>query len=88
MQSDNAADVTVHERTKAQESLQDFPQGLDAIITGVGAGGHITGVGRVLKLPWPKLQVIAVESVKSPVLGFNYDTGDRHFSIEGLFPAN
>lgn len=166
MQFDNKANVVVHERTTAQEILRDYPQGLDAIITGVGTGGHITGVGRVLKGHWPKLKLIAVEPTKSPVLsggthtphgiqgigagfvpsildrevldgiiqitddqakdfarrsassegvfvgissgatlaaiaqwltaqpkgqrvlGFNYDTGERYLSIEGLFPAS
>jgi len=88
MQFDNTANVAVHERTTAQEIPRDFPQGLDAIITGVGTGGHITAVGRVRKLQWPKLTVIAVEPGRSPVLGFHYDTGERYLSIEGLFPAS
>lgn len=166
MQFDNAANVEVHRRTTAQEILRDFPEGLDVIVTGVGTGGHITGVGQVLKKQWPGLRVLAVEPVKSPVLsggqhtphaiqgigagfvpsildravldgivqvtdddakemarrsareegvfigvssgatlaaiaqtlrtlpkgrrvlGFNYDTGERYLSIEGLFPAS
>jgi cysteine synthase A len=67
-QFENAANVEVHKRTTAREILQDFPEGLDYLITGVGTGGHITGVAEVLKDHFPKLKVFAVEPVKSPVL--------------------
>ncbi|MEY2897155.1 MAG: cysteine synthase [Pseudomonadota bacterium] len=67
-QFENPANVAVHERTTAQEILADFPEGLDALITGVGTGGHITGVARVLKAKWPKLAVYAVEPAASPVI--------------------
>ncbi len=67
-QFDNPANVEVHERTTAQEILSDFPNGLDYIITGVGTGGHITGVAKVLKAKFPNLKVIAVEPELSPVL--------------------
>jgi cysteine synthase A len=67
-QFDNPANVEVHERTTAQEILSDFPDGLDYIITGVGTGGHITGVAKVLKAKFPNLKVIAVEPELSPVL--------------------
>jgi cysteine synthase len=67
-QFENAANIEVHMRTTAQEILADFPQGLDALITGVGTGGHITGCARVLKAAWPKLKVFAVEPAASPVI--------------------
>jgi cysteine synthase A len=67
-QFDNPANVDIHRRTTAQEILADFPQGLDYIITGVGTGGHITGVAEVLKPKFPKLKVFAVEPDASPVL--------------------
>ncbi|WP_163996761.1 cysteine synthase A [Pyxidicoccus caerfyrddinensis] len=67
-QFENAANVEVHKRTTAREILQDFPEGIDYLITGVGTGGHITGVAEVLKDRFPKLKVFAVEPVKSPVL--------------------
>ena len=67
-QFENPANVEVHTRTTALEILADFPEGLDAIITGVGTGGHITGVAQVLKKHWPKLQVFAVEPSQSPVI--------------------
>jgi cysteine synthase len=67
-QFDNPANVAVHARTTAQEILKDFPEGVDALITGVGTGGHITACGEVLKKQWPKLKVFAVEPAKSPVI--------------------
>src|SRR5690349_14077474 len=56
-QFENPSNVEVHVRTTAQEILADFPQGLDAIITGVGTGGHITGCAKALKKAWPRLEV-------------------------------
>ncbi|MBN9204402.1 cysteine synthase A [Methylibium petroleiphilum] len=67
-QFDNPANIDVHVRTTAQEILADFPQGLDALITGVGTGGHITGCAQVLKAQWPALKVYAVEPGASPVI--------------------
>ena len=68
-QFENPANVEIHRKTTAQEILKDFPDGIDVIITGVGTGGHITGVTEVLKKSWPKLKVFAVEPELSPVLG-------------------
>ncbi|MFE1570709.1 cysteine synthase A [Comamonas odontotermitis] len=67
-QFENPANVAVHERTTAQEILADFPDGLDAIITGVGTGGHLSGVAHVLKAKFPQLKVFAVEPTASPVI--------------------
>ena len=67
-QFNNPANVEVHVRTTAEEIAADFPNGIDVMITGVGTGGHITGVAKVLKAKWPKLKVFAVEPVASPVL--------------------
>ena len=67
-QFENPANVQVHVRTTAQEILADFPEGLDAIITGVGTGGHLTGVAQVLKAKWPQLKVFAVDPTASPVI--------------------
>ncbi len=164
-QFENPANIDVHVRSTAEEIAADFPEGLDALITGVGTGGHITGCAMVLKARWPALKVFAVEPAASPVisggapsphpiqgigagfipknlhtalldgvipvdaeaaremarrsareegllvgissgatlaaiaqklpdlpagsrvLGFNYDTGERYLSVEGLFPA-
>ncbi len=68
MQFDNEANTLIHKTTTAQEILRDFPEGLDYLITGVGTGGHITGVAEVLKSKFPKLKVYAVEPEQSPVL--------------------
>ena len=67
-QFENPANVEVHARHTAQEILADFPEGLDALITGVGTGGHITACARVLKAAWPALKVFAVEPAASPVI--------------------
>jgi cysteine synthase A len=67
-QFDNPANVEVHARTTAQEIAADFPSGVDALITGVGTGGHITACAQVLKKMWPKLRVYAVEPSASPVI--------------------
>jgi len=67
-QFDNPANIDVHVQTTAQEILRDFSEGLDAVITGVGTGGHISAVGLVLKPKWPGLKVFAVEPAASPVI--------------------
>lgn len=67
-QFDNPANIDVHVHTTAREILEDFPHGLDVIVTGVGTGGHITGCARVLKTAWPQLKVFAVEPTASPVI--------------------
>jgi len=68
-QFDNPANVEIHRRTTAQEILHDFADNpLDAIITGVGTGGHITACAEVLKPVWPNLKVFAVEPALSPIL--------------------
>ncbi len=68
-QFENPANIEVHQRTTAQEILADFGDTpIDVIITGVGTGGHITGVAEVLKKAWPRLKVYAVEPDASPVI--------------------
>lgn len=68
MQFDNKANVETHIRNTAQEIITDFPEGFDYLITGVGTGGHITGVSKVLKVKFPNLKVFAVEPKLSPVI--------------------
>ena len=68
MQFDNPANTIIHRTTTAQEILNDFPDGLDYLISGVGTGGHITGCAELLKSKFPKLKVYAVEPELSPVL--------------------
>jgi cysteine synthase len=68
-QFDNPANIEVHVQTTAQEILTDFADTpFDALITGVGTGGHITGCAQVLKKAWPDLKVFAVEPTLSPVI--------------------
>lgn len=67
-QFNNMANPEIHKQTTAQEILKAFPEGLDYLITGVGTGGHITGVGQILKEKFPNLKVYAVEPEDSPVL--------------------
>ncbi len=67
-QFDNPANPESHIKYTAQEILKDFPDGLDYLITGVGTGGHISGVAKVLKDKWPNIKVFAVEPEASPVI--------------------
>ena len=67
-QFENPANIDIHVRSTAQEIAADFPSGIDALITGVGTGGHLTGCAQVLKAMWPKLKVYAVEPSASPVI--------------------
>lgn len=67
-QFDNPANIEIHKKATAREILNDFPQGFDYLITGVGTGGHISGVALVLKEKFPGLKVFAVEPQASPVI--------------------
>jgi cysteine synthase A len=67
-QFENPANVEVHKQTTALEIIEDFPEGIDYIITGVGTGGHITGVAEIVKKKFPNVKIIAVEPELSPVL--------------------
>ncbi|MCB2197070.1 MAG: cysteine synthase A [Bacteroidetes bacterium] len=68
LQFENKANPDIHRKTTAKEILNDFPEGFDYMITGVGSGGHITGVGEILKSKFNKLKVFAVEPTNSPVI--------------------
>jgi cysteine synthase A len=88
-QFENPANIDVHVRTTAPEILEDFPEGLDAMITGVGTGGHLTGCARVLKAAWPKLKVFAVEPAASPVISGGAPSPHPIQGIgAGFVPAN
>lgn len=88
-QFENPANIEIHKTTTALEILADFPNGLDAIITGVGTGGHITGVAEVLKPKFPALKVFAVEPAKSPVISGGSPSPHRLQGIgAGFVPAN
>ena len=67
-QFENTANAEIHRQTTAQEILNDFPEGINYLITGIGTGGHITGVGEILKEKFPNTKVFAVEPTLSPVL--------------------
>ena len=67
-QFENPANIEIHKKTTAKEILEDFPDGIDFIITGVGTGGHITAVAEELKKVWKNLKVFAVEPALSPVI--------------------
>lgn len=67
-QFDNEANIEAHRQTTAREILEDFPEGLDVLVAGVGTGGHLTGCAEVLKSAWPQLKVYAVEPTASPVI--------------------
>jgi cysteine synthase A len=88
-QFENPANIDAHVRTTAREILADFPEGLDALITGVGTGGHITGCAQVLKQAWPKLKVFAVEPTASAVISGGAPAPHPIQGIgAGFIPAN
>jgi cysteine synthase A len=68
MQFENHSNPEIHRKTTALEIFYDFPEGFDYFITGVGSGGHITGIGEVLKTKYKDLKVYAVEPKNSPVI--------------------
>jgi cysteine synthase len=67
-QFENEANIAIHKQTTVKEILEDFPEGFDYIITGVGTGGHITAIGEELKKVFKNLKVFAVEPTASPVI--------------------
>ncbi len=88
-QFDNAANIEAHKQKTAQEILADFPEGFDYLITGVGSGGHITGVSEVLKEKFPNLKTFAVEPELSPVIsGGNPGPHPIQGIGAGFIPAN
>lgn len=88
-QFENPANVTVHRETTAQEIINDFPDGVDYMITGVGTGGHITGCAQALGDKFPSLKTFAVEPEKSPVISGGQKGLHRLQGIgAGFVPAN
>ncbi|EKB61388.1 cysteine synthase A [Bergeyella zoohelcum] len=67
-QFENSSNPEIHRNTTAQEILNDFPEGIDYLITGVGTGGHITGISEIIKQKFSQLKSFAVEPELSPVL--------------------
>ena len=80
----NPANPEIHRKTTALEVINDFPEGLDYLITGVGTGGHITGMSEVLKETFPNLKVLAVEPNDSAVI-----SGDKPgpHPLQGIGPG-
>ena len=88
-QFENPENIAIHERTTAQEIIADFPDRLDYVITGVGTGGHITGVAKALKAKFPNIKIIAVEPELSPVLsGGTHSPHPLQGLGAGFIPAN
>ncbi len=88
-QFENAANPAIHVHTTAKEIAADFPEGLDYLITGVGTGGHLTGVSETLKKTMPRLKTFAVEPTKSPVISGGTHTPHKLQGIgAGFVPAN
>lgn len=80
-QFDNISNLEIHKKITSKEIINDFPEGIDYFITGVGTGGHITGIGEALKKKFPKIKIFSVEPIESPVIfGGKANT---HF-IQGL----
>ncbi|AWU39277.1 cysteine synthase A [Blattabacterium punctulatus CPU2] len=67
-QFDNISNTNIHKYTTAKEIIKSFPDGIDYFITGVGTGGHITGVGEVLKKKFPMIKIFSVEPIESSVI--------------------
>jgi cysteine synthase len=88
-QFNNPANIAAHVKTTAEEIAADFPDCLDALITGVGTGGHLTGCAQVLKARWPRLKVFAVEPTASPVISGGQPAPHPIQGIgAGFVPAN
>ncbi|WP_185855318.1 cysteine synthase A [Blattabacterium cuenoti] len=80
-QFDNKSNPLIHEKKTAKEIVESFPNGIDYFITGVGTGGHITGIGKVLKKKYPNIKIISVEPVESPVI---FGGKSSTHSLQGL----
>lgn len=88
-QFDNPSNPSIHELTTALEIVEDFPDGLDYLVTGVGTGGHISGVAKILKQKMPSIHVVAVEPADSPVISGGESGPHGIMGIgAGFIPAN
>jgi len=88
-QFDNPSNIAIHSRTTAIEIMNDFPEGFDFLITGVGTGGHIMGVGKVLKTSFPNLKIFAVEPDLSSVISGGHPGSHAIQGIgAGFIPGN
>jgi cysteine synthase A len=88
-QFDNPSNPSIHEVTTALEIVEDFPDGIDYLVTGVGTGGHISGVAKILKQKMPSIRVVAVEPTDSPVISGGEPGPHGIMGIgAGFIPAN
>lgn len=88
-QFDNPSNPAIHQLTTAREILEDFPGGINFMVTGVGTGGHISGVARILKQEMPGIRVLAVEPAESPVISGGEAAPHGIMGIgAGFIPAN
>lgn len=88
-QFDNPSNPSIHQETTAREILEDFPGGINFMVTGVGTGGHISGVARLLKQEMPGIRVLAVEPADSPVISGGEAAPHGIMGIgAGFIPAN
>jgi cysteine synthase A len=88
-QFDNPSNIRIHAETTAREILDDFPEGFDFLITGVGTGGHITACSEILKATFPDMKTFAVEPAKSPVISGGAPGPHRIQGVgAGFIPGN
>ncbi|BAM99643.1 cysteine synthase A [Blattabacterium cuenoti] len=80
-QFDNISNPNIHKNTTAKEIINAFPKGIDYFITGVGTGGHITGIGEILKNQFPNIKIFSVEPIESPVI---FGGTPNSHSLQGL----
>ena len=89
-QFENPANIATHARVTAEEIRRDFADHpIDVLISGVGTGGHLTGVTQALKKVWPDLKAFAVEPTLSPVISGGQGAPHPIQGIgAGFVPAN
>ncbi|WP_185864257.1 cysteine synthase A [Blattabacterium cuenoti] len=80
-QFDNKSNPEIHRKTTAKEIIDSFPEGIDYFISGVGTGGHITGIGEILKKKFLDIKIYSVEPIESPVI---FGGEARPHFIQGL----
>jgi cysteine synthase A len=88
-QFDNPSNINAHKQKTANEIINDFPEGLDYLISGVGTGGHLSGVGEALRERFPSIKIFAVEPELSPVIsGGNHSPHPIQGIGAGFIPVN
>ncbi|AER40639.1 MAG: cysteine synthase A [Flavobacteriales bacterium] len=82
-QFENLSNTNIHKSITSKEIIDSFPDGIDYFVTGVGTGGHITGIGEVLKKKFPDIKIFSVEPVESPVI-FGGEREAKPHALQGL----